>query len=307
MQVIKNRLEKNYKKLKAWTEKLNIEAFRLYDRDIPEYPYIIDLYKDNVVIYDKTNFRDQNKADHYDHVLEAVKSLLNPSANKIFIKKRKVQSAEDQYQKIAEQGHRFAVQEGPAQFYVNLTDYLDTGLFLDHRIMRHKIYKEAAGKNILNLFSYTCSVSVFGALGGAKTTSVDLSQTYLDWGRENFKLNKINFNEHQFIRENVLEFLKSHKPKNLYDIIFLDPPTFSNSKKMDGIFDVQRDHIFLVKQCMQLLSPQGILYFSNNKRDFKMDLSLKETYKVKDISKETIPYDFHDQKIHCTFSLTSGL
>lgn len=305
MQVIKNRLSKNLKKFKPWAQKLQIEAFRLYDRDIPEYAYIIDIYKDHVLIYDKTNFRDQNKKDHFDHVLQAVKELLKPDEDKIIIKKREVQSENNQYVKLSDKDEKFIVQEGPAKFLINLVDYLDTGLFLDHRIMRHRLYKECKNKRVLNLFCYTGSVSVYAALGGAKTTSVDMSQTYLDWAKENFKLNHLNPDEHEFLRENIMDFLNTYSPKKLFDIIFLDPPTFSNSKKMSESFEVQVDHNFLVKKCMQLLNPGGVLYFSNNKRDFKMDFELKELYKIKDISAETIPYDFHDQKIHHTFVITA--
>ncbi|HWU43480.1 MAG TPA: class I SAM-dependent methyltransferase, partial [Bdellovibrio sp.] len=166
-----------------------------------------------------------------------------------------------------------------------------------------KIFKSAEGKRFLNLFCYTGSVSVFAALGGAKTTSVDMSQTYLRWAQDNFELNEIDFGSHSFVNENVIEWLYEHRYKKAYDIIFLDPPTFSNSKKMDESFEVERDQEFLVDSCMSILRPEGILYFSNNKRKFKLSPSLMSKYKVRDISEETIPQDFHDKKIHNCFEI----
>lgn len=300
--MIKNRIEKNYKKLKAWAERAQIQAYRLYDRDIPEYPFIVDRYADKFLIYDKSDLRDKDK-NHLPHVIDALKNLFSCSEEAILIKKRERQEGTKQYEKLDSQKNRLIVRESQAQLYVNLTDYLDTGLFLDHRPMRQKIHKMAAGKKLLNLFCYTGSVSVFAALAGARTTSVDMSQTYLKWAQDNFELNQIDFGDHSFINANVLEWLQENRFSKKFDMIFLDPPTFSNSKKMESTFDVERDQNFLVNACMQMLTPGGVLFFSNNKRSFKLSPEILNTYAVRDLTKESIPQDFHDSKIHCCFEI----
>lgn len=300
--MIKNRLEKNYKKLKTWADRAGIEAFRLYDRDIPEYPYIVDIYKDHFLIYDKSDLRDKDK-NHLPHVIEALEGLFNADESKIIIKKRERQEGLNQYEKIATKEETFVVKESQGLFKINLHDYLDTGLFLDHRPIRQKIFKTVKDKNVLNLFCYTGSVSVFAALGGGRTTSVDMSQTYLRWAQENFELNKIDLNQHKFINANVLEWLHENRNSQDFDVIFLDPPTFSNSKKMQDAFEVEKDQDFLVDSCMSMLRPDGVLYFSNNKRKFKLNDTLSAKYKIRDISEESIPQDFHDKKIHVCFEI----
>ncbi|CAE80992.1 class I SAM-dependent methyltransferase [Bdellovibrio bacteriovorus] len=305
MDMIKNRLEKNYKKLKNWAERAQIEAYRLYDRDIPEYPYIVDIYKDHFLIYDKSDLRDLEK-NHLPHVQEALKALFKCDDSKIVIKKRERQEGLKQYEKLDAKEETFVVRESQALLKVNLYDYLDTGLFLDHRPMRQKVFKSVKDKKFLNLFCYTGSVSVFAALGGAITTSVDMSQTYLRWAQENFQLNNLDPAKHNFINADVLEWLRNTKSPNTFDVIFLDPPTFSNSKKMDDTFEVERDQEFLVESCMNMLRPEGILYFSNNKRKFKISPAVLSKYKVKEITAESIPQDFHDKKIHNCFEIRSN-
>lgn len=303
--MIKNRLEKNYKKLKSWAERAQIEAYRLYDRDIPEYPYIVDIYKDHFLIYDKSDLRDVEK-NHLPHVQDALKALFKCDDSKIVIKKRERQEGLKQYEKLDAKEETFVVRESQALLKVNLYDYLDTGLFLDHRPMRQKVFKSVKDKKFLNLFCYTGSVSVFAALGGATTTSVDMSQTYLRWAQENFQLNNLDPAKHNFINADVLEWLRTTKLPNTFDVIFLDPPTFSNSKKMDEAFEVERDQEFLVESCMNMLRPEGILYFSNNKRKFKISPAVLAKYKVKEITTESIPQDFHDKKIHNCFEIRSN-
>lgn len=305
MDMIKNRLEKNYKKLKSWAERAQIEAYRLYDRDIPEYPYIVDIYKDHFLIYDKSDLRDVEK-NHLPHVQDALKALFKCDDSKIVIKKRERQEGLKQYEKLDAKEETFVVRESQALLKVNLYDYLDTGLFLDHRPMRQKVFKSVKDKKFLNLFCYTGSVSVFAALGGATTTSVDMSQTYLRWAQENFQLNNLDPAKHNFINADVLEWLRTTKLPNTFDVIFLDPPTFSNSKKMDEAFEVERDQEFLVESCMNMLRPEGILYFSNNKRKFKISPAVLAKYKVKEITTESIPQDFHDKKIHNCFEIRSN-
>lgn len=306
MDMIKNRLEKNFKKLRPWAERNKIEAFRLYDRDIPEYPYIVDIYKDQYLIYDKSDpVKDQNK-NRLPHVIEALKELFKCQESAIVIKKRERQEGLKQYDKLSDKNLNFEVRESQALFRVNLHDYLDTGLFLDHRPMRQKIFKSVSGKSFLNLFCYTGAVSVFAALGGADTTSVDMSQTYLRWAQDNFALNGIDLAKHKFINANVLEWLQGARALEKFDVIFLDPPTFSNSKKMKDSFEVERDQEFLVQACMDMLNPQGVLYFSNNKRKFRLSDKVLSKYNVKDLTEESIPQDFHDKKIHCCFEIKNN-
>lgn len=300
--MIKNRLDKNLKKLKGWSQRHQIEAFRLYDRDIPEYPFIVDIYKDHFLIYDKSEFIDKDK-NHLPHVTEALKTLFKCSEEQIVLKKRERQEGLKQYEKLDRKNLTFTVRESQALFKVNLYDYLDSGLFLDHRPMRQKVFKNATGKKFLNLFCYTGSVSVFAALAGAHTTSVDMSQTYLRWAQDNFELNNLPLTEHTFINADVLEWLRSQSKTPTFDMIFLDPPTFSNSKKMDEIFEVEKDQDFLVETCMQMLTSGGVLYFSNNKRKFKISENILAKYLVKDLSEESIPQDFHDKKIHVCFEI----
>ncbi|MBO9668107.1 MAG: class I SAM-dependent methyltransferase [Bdellovibrio sp.] len=303
MIMIKNRLEKNYKKLKSWADRAGIEAYRLYDRDIPEYPFIVDIYKDHFLVYDKGDDRDKDK-NHLPHVIEALEGLFKCDESKIVIKRRERQEGLNQYEKIGEKKETFTVRESQGSFIVNLHDYLDTGLFLDHRPMRQKVFKTVKDKKFLNLFCYTGSVSVFAALGGAlSTTSVDMSQTYLRWAQDNFELNKIDPARHSFINANVLEWLDENQGRPTYDVIFLDPPTFSNSKKMQDSFEVERDQDFLVNACMSMLLPGGVLYFSNNKRKFKISPDLMSKYSIRDITEESIPQDFHDKKIHVCFEI----
>ena len=193
------------------------------------------------------------------------------------------------------------VEESGLKFSINIRDYLDTGLFLDHRTTRSMIREWSKDKRFLNLFAYTGSVSVYAAAGSAKsTTTVDMSKTYLEWAKRNFKLNNMMTNNHQFIQADCIKWLKEQKSsKNKYDLIFLDPPTFSNSKRMDTVFDVQKDHVYLINAAMKLLDNDGMLVFSNNFRKFKMDSGLTDLYEIEDISKKTIPEDFkRNQKIH---------
>lgn len=304
--MITNRLEKNFKKLKPWAQRNKIEAYRLYDRDIPEFPFIVDIYKDYFLVYDKSVESIDKDKNHLDLLLIALKELFSVDDKHLILKRRERQKGLAQYQKFSNDEDYFVVQESQGRFWINLHDYLDTGLFLDHRPMRYRIYKMSKNKKVLNLFCYTGSVSVFAALGGAtQVHSVDLSNTYLDWAKENFELNGLGFStdsKYFFHAADVLDWLKNCNDK--FDIIFLDPPTFSNSKKMNSDFEVEKDQLFLVDQCMRLLSATGILFFSNNKRKFKLNPEISSKYNVKDITADSIPMDFHDQKIHQCFEIT---
>ncbi|AGH96507.1 class I SAM-dependent methyltransferase [Pseudobdellovibrio exovorus] len=304
--MIRNRLEKNLKKLIPWAEKNQIEAYRLYDRDIPEFPFLVDRYKDHFVVYDKSQKIDEEK-NHLPLLLQALKEIFQVSDSNLVVKRRIRQKGTEQYQKLDTKNEKFAIKENGVSLYVNLWDYLDTGLFLDHRPIRYRFLKKTSGHRFLNLFCYTASASVMAAMGGATTYSVDMSKTYLDWAKENFQLNGLSTQTHFFYEEDVLKFIQ-HAPEwpdfaSSFDTIFLDPPTFSNSKNMKTDFDVERDQVLLISNVMKLLKPDGVLVFSNNKRDFRLSEEIQTKFQIKNITKDSIPVDVHDQKIHHCFEI----
>ncbi len=301
--MLQNRVIKNHKKLKKYLKTDNIEAYRLYDRDMPEYPFIIDILKDYVDIYEKgkTGVDEQTRQT----TTTIVKNALNNigfSNDKIILKTRSSKTEKTQYEKFDNRQEFFPIQEGKMKFWLNPFDYLDYGLFLDHRPLRKDFAKQNQSLKALNLFAYTGSISVALALGGSIVTTVDMSNTYVNWAQQNFLLNELDILEHEFIRADVLKWINIQQT-GTYDLIILDPPTFSNSKKMQSSFDVQRDQVELVTKCMKLLSPDGELIFSNNKRNFKLEATLSEKFDVQDISLQTIPLDFRDQKIHKCFKI----
>jgi 23S rRNA (guanine2445-N2)-methyltransferase / 23S rRNA (guanine2069-N7)-methyltransferase len=236
--------------------------------------------------------------------LAAIPQALNVDKSKVIIKRRERQAGTKQYQRQATQGQFMEVNEGGAKLLVNLTDYLDTGLFLDHRPLRLRIQREAAGKHFLNLYCYTATATVHAAKGGARsTTSVDLSKTYLDWARRNLSLNGFS-DKNKLEQGDVMAWLAEDRGE--YELIFIDPPTFSNSKRMEGVFDVQRDHVQLLDLAMARLAPGGVLYFSNNFRKFLLDEGLATRYAVEEISASTLDPDFaRNPKIHRAWRLTS--
>nr|WP_246072244.1 bifunctional 23S rRNA (guanine(2069)-N(7))-methyltransferase RlmK/23S rRNA (guanine(2445)-N(2))-methyltransferase RlmL [Catenovulum sediminis] len=291
-----NRLRKNHKQFSKLAKQYPTECYRVYDADLPNYNVAVDIYGDHLVVQEYAAPKDipfeKTQARLNDVLLTAPKVLTMDPA-KVAVKVRKRQKGKEQYKKAAQTEQYMVVQEANAQFYVNLYDYLDTGLFIDHRDMRLKVQQNAKGKTVLNLFAYTCSVSVHAALGGAsQITSVDLSKKYLEWGKRNFELNNINPTWHPFIAMDSIEWLQRNK--NKFDLIFIDPPSFSNSKKLDKDFDVQRDHIKLLSLALEHLNPGGQLYFSNNLRSFKLDEEALRALNVKwlDLSQQTLPFDF---------------
>nr|WP_174506167.1 bifunctional 23S rRNA (guanine(2069)-N(7))-methyltransferase RlmK/23S rRNA (guanine(2445)-N(2))-methyltransferase RlmL [Acinetobacter sp. Marseille-Q1620] len=306
-----NRLQKNMQGFKKWAVKDNIYCLRLYDADLPDFNVAVDLYGDRLHVqeYAPPKKIDPEKAKkRFNLALAAIRAVTGLGRDAIFIKTRARQEGKTQYMKQSTASKRFIVQEGQAKILVNLTDYLDTGLFLDHRQIRLRIAKEAKGKHFLNLYSYTSTASLHAALGGAaSTTSVDLSNTYLNWSKENFVLNGLTVDhadeQHQFFASDCFEWLKEGHEQ--YDLIFIDPPTFSNSKKFYGTFDVQRDHVSLLKRAMNRLTTDGTLYFSNNYRGFEMDEEIEATFDVQEISNETVGPDFkRNQKIHRAWKIT---
>ncbi len=309
-----NRLSKNLKKWSRWAKQNAVHCYRLYDADLPEYAVAVDVYRGeqtwvNVQEYEAPKSVDEHKADaRLAGVMAEIPAVLEVAPQQVFLKIRRKQKNTDQYEKQGDQGHFHVVEEGGCRFLVNFEDYLDTGLFLDHRPIRLRIQQQASGKRFLNLFAYTASATVHAAVGGAVgSTTVDMSNTYLQWAKNNFALNGIG-DEHKLVRANCMAWLETqaktkHAPK--FDLIFVDPPTFSNSKKMDEDFDIQRDHVRLIKNAAALLAPGGILYFSTNFRRFKMDYQQLAGLTVEDISAETVPDDFaRNPKIHYCWSIS---
>lgn len=306
-----NRLRKNLKKFEKWARQEGIECYRLYDADLPEYNVAIDRYADWVVVqeYAPPKTVDAHKArQRLFDIIAATIAVLDMAPNKLVLKTRERQKGKNQYQKMAEKGDFIEVQEYNARLWVNLTDYLDTGLFLDHRIARRMLGQMSKGKDFLNLFSYTGSASVHAGLGGARsTTTVDMSRTYLEWAERNLRLNGLTGRAHRLMQADVLGWLRESTEQ--FDLIFIDPPTFSNSKRMEDAFDVQRDHIRLMTDLKRLLRKGGTIMFSNNKRGFRMDhdglaaLGLK----AQEISQKTLSQDFaRNRQIHNCWLITAA-
>ncbi len=301
--MLMNRLKKNQQGLKSYLSQHHISCYRLYDADLPEYAAAIDVYDDHCHIqeYAPPKSVDKHKALRRLRDIERIASgVLNIPKEHIHVKTRLQQKGSQQYEKYDQQQQRFIVQEDQAKFYINLTDYLDTGLFLDHRKTRQLLQNWSENKQLLNLFSYTGTASVQAALKGAITTSVDLSNTYLEWMLDNFALNNIDTDHHTAIRDNVMDWLLDarHDYQHHFDVIFIDPPTFSNSKKMQQDFDIQKDHIDLIERAIALLKPTGKLIFSTNFKKFKFEYQPQGSILCKDITKLTTPRDFIKKPLH---------
>jgi 23S rRNA (guanine2445-N2)-methyltransferase / 23S rRNA (guanine2069-N7)-methyltransferase len=295
-----NRLKKNIGKIGKWARKERLDCYRIYDADLPDYNVAIDVYLDQLVIQEYAapkNIPEETAKRRLTDIIRAAIQVTGTEANKVVLKVREKQKGRSQYQKLSQESEKLEVNEYGVKLIVNLHDYLDTGLFLDHKITRRKLGEMAAGKDFLNLFAYTGSATVHAACGGAKsTTTVDMSNTYLEWAKDNMKLNGQVGRQHRFEQADCLQWLE--KATGQFDLIFIDPPTFSNSKRMEQSFDIQRDHIQLMKNLKRLLRPEGTIVFSNNKRHFKMDLeSLQELgLEAKNISSQTLPLDFSRNK-----------
>ncbi len=289
----KNRIRKNYRHVRKWAKRTATNCFRIYDRDIKEYPLTIDFYAGHFYVQVFTT-GDEIPEELQKETEEALCSIFETNTSLIFWRARVKRKKIEQYEKVNDLKSFFIVQEYGVLFYVNLHDYLDTGLFLDHRETRQIVAARAKGKRVLNLFAYTCAFSVHAAKAGASfTKSVDLSNTYTEWGRENFLLNSLSLKNNEIVRADCLKFLFEETAK--YDLIIIDPPTLSRSKKMDQMFDIQQDYVPLIQQALKLLNEEGTLYFSTNFRQFSFDDAL---FSAKEITRRTIPIDFHNQKIH---------
>jgi len=304
-----NRLRKVYRHTGKWARRQGITCYRVYDADMPEFPLVIDRYEDYV---HAAEYHRPHALDEAGHRLwrsgcrQVMQDVLEVPAEKIFFKERQPQKGTQQYEKIGEKKREIIAHEGGLQFWVNLSDYLDAGLFLDHRITRQMVRERAAGKRVLNLFAYTGSFTVYAAAGGAlSTTTIDLSNTYLDWARRNLELNQLQGPSHDFVRADIISWLQMPATER-YDLAILDPPTFSNSKAMRNILDIQQDHVYLINQTLHMLNPGGLIFFSTNYRRFHLDTEAIENASVKNISAQTVPPDFRNKKIHQCFLIVNG-
>lgn len=301
-----NRLTKNFRHLSKWARRAGVSCFRVYDADLPDYALAIDLYERWVHVqeYAPPKSIELHKAERrLQEALAAIPRVLGVLPSDVHLKVRQRQRGHGQYEKFGDEGAFHEVQEGGLRFLVNLTDYLDTGLFLDHRPMRLRLRGEAKDKRFLNLFGYTGAATVHAAAGGARETlTVDLSNTYLDWARQNLELNGFAGKQHALVKMDALKWLEqaaARRTRERFDLIFLDPPAFSKSKSMDGTFDVQRDHPVLLERALELLSPGGTLYFSTNLRSFHLEEERWRAFAPRDLTRQTIDLDFQrNPKIH---------
>ncbi|MGN6399358.1 MAG: class I SAM-dependent methyltransferase [Flavisolibacter sp.] len=296
--MFQNRLEKVYRHLNKQAKRQGVSCYRIYDHDLPEFPFLIELYEDKLYVSEYKRRHNLTEEDHeqwLDGCKKIMSEVIGVPLENIFLKLRqRKENRLGQYQKFNEQKAEFVAHENGLKFIINLSDYLDTGLFLDHRITRQMV-KELSGKKrirILNLFCYTGSFSIYAAAGDAgKVVSVDLSKTYLDWAERNMQLNFPGFSNHQLIHADVKQYLKT-LDANSFDVIVMDPPTFSNSKRMEDFLDIQRDHVVLINDCMHALSEGGILFFSTNFTKFLLDEENINASVIKNITKATTPFDF---------------
>ena len=295
--MFRNRLAKVYRHIGKQAKRLGITCHRVYDHDLPEFPFCIEFYGDKLYVAEykrRHNMTEEEHDEWMEKSIEVICEILSVLKENIFLKLRQRKPGRlGQYQKFDEVQHEFVIEENGLKFIVNLSDYLDTGLFLDHRLTRERVRAEAKDKKVLNLFAYTGSFSVYAAAGGAsEVVTVDLSKTYLNWAERNIQLNGFtNQSKYKFIHADVLQYLKT-LPADYFDLIIMDPPTFSNSKRMENFLDIQRDHVDLINDCMASLKAGGILYFSTNFRRFVLDKESINADSVKDITKATTPFDF---------------
>jgi 23S rRNA (cytosine1962-C5)-methyltransferase len=293
--MFRNRLTKVYRHLSKVAVKQGVSCYRIYDHDIPEFPFLIEIYESKLYVAEYKRNHSMNEEEHeewWHECREIMSNITGVNADEIYIKSRqRKENRQGQYQKLDEKKNEFIVKENGLSFIINLSDYLDTGLFLDHRITRKMVQDLVNEKDFLNLFCYTGSFSVYALAGGARyVESVDLSKTYLDWTLRNTELNFPGNNQHKTVHADVKQYLKSQPGK--FHVIVMDPPTFSNSKRMDDFLDIQRDHVELINDCMNCLHDEGVLFFSTNFSKFRLDEKNINASSVKDITKATTPFDF---------------
>jgi 23S rRNA (cytosine1962-C5)-methyltransferase len=297
LQMFRNRLAKMYRHVAKLARRQGVTCYRIYDHDLPEFPFCIERYEDKVYLAEyqrRHGMTDEEHVAWLESCVPTVSEILETPDEQIYFRERRRKAGRlDQYEKLASEQEYFEVKEAGLSFRVNLTDYLDTGLFLDHRITRGMVRQEAVGKRVLNLFCYTGSFSVYAAAGGAvQVDSVDLSKTYLNWAEANMALNgPVDAVTRRFIHADVKQWLDEVPPGG-YDLVIMDPPTFSNSKRMKDFLDIQRDHAELINKTLKAMSRGGVLYFSTNFRKFQLETEKIMAASIKDITNATTPFDF---------------
>lgn len=303
-----NRLTKNLRHTGRWARKQNITCYRLYDNDMPEFPLAVDVYENIVHVSEYARPHTLTPEEHAAWLagcMDAISEVTGVSLSLIYMKYRQRQEGLKQYDQFSRIGSEYLVREQGLKFIINPSDYLDTGLFLDHRPMRQMVREAAKGKHVLNLFAYTGSFSVYAAAGGAASTmTIDMSNTYLQWATRNFDLNGFTGPEHRFLQADALRWIREAKYEK-FDLIVLDPPTFSNSKRMNGTLDTQRDHVWMINSLLRdWTAPGARIYFSTNYRKFKLDIEAIHARNIQNISKQTVPQDFRNERIHQSFLIT---
>jgi 23S rRNA (cytosine1962-C5)-methyltransferase len=295
--MFRNRLIKVFRHLKKLAKRQGVSSFRIYDHDLPEFPFCIEIYEDKVYLAEYKRYHGMSDEEHeawLEECIQIISEILEISSEKIYSRERRRKAGrQGQYEKLGSDQQFFIIKENGLKLKINLTDYLDTGLFLDHRITRGMVKAEARDKQMLNLFCYTGSFSVYAAAGGAAgIVSVDLSKTYLNWAEENMQLNELpEKSDVRFVQADVTQWL-DELPEDFFDLVVMDPPTFSNSKRMKDFLDIQRDHVELLNKTLKSMRPGGVLYFSTNLRTFQLDSSNISASTIKDITKATTPFDF---------------
>jgi 23S rRNA (cytosine1962-C5)-methyltransferase len=306
--MFENRLQKVFRHIGKQASRQGIECYRVYDHDLPEFPFIIEVYGDKLYVSEYKRRHSLSDEEHdawMEGCMDVMEKLLSIRKENIYVKLRqRKEGRKGQYQKLDADRSEFIVEEQGLKFIVNLSDYLDTGLFLDHRITRQMVRELSKDKRVLNLFCYTGSFSVYAAAGGAAhVTSVDLSKTYLAWAERNMQLNFPGFGHHQIVHADVKQYL-SQLANNSYDLIVIDPPTFSNSKRMEDFLDIQRDHVQLLNECLRILSGEGLIFFSTNYTKFELASDQLNAATIKDITKATTPFDFAGKLNRQCFKIT---
>jgi 23S rRNA (cytosine1962-C5)-methyltransferase len=308
-QMFENRLQKVFKHKSKQARRLNITCWRVYDHDLPEFPFCIELYEDKIYLAEyvrRHGMSDEEHDEWLDACLLVIEKILDIPVERIYVRQRKkMHHRSQQYERLNDAKEFFTVEENKLKFLVNLTDYLDTGLFLDHRITRQLVREQCAGKRVLNLFCYTGSFSVYAADGKAMSvTSVDLSKTYLAWAEDNFAINRFKDpSKYFFIHDDVKQYLKT-LPANSFDLVIIDPPTFSNSKRMKDFLDIQRDHVELLNDVLHATTENGVIYFSTNLSTFILNNDEIKAKEIKDITKATTPFDFEGKLKRWCFKIT---
>jgi len=309
LQMFRNRLTKDYRHIGRLARRQGVSCYRIYDHDLPEFPFCIERYEDKLYLAEyqrRHGMTGEEHASWLESCIPAISEVMETPDEKIFFRERRRKAGrQDQYEKLASEQEFFIVNEAGLSFRINLTDYLDTGLFLDHRITRGMVRAEAAGKTVLNLFCYTGSFSVYAAAGGAvRVDSVDLSKTYLAWAEANMALNRpADGAAPRFIHADVKQWLEE-APAETYDLVVMDPPTFSNSKRMKDFLDIQRDHAGLINQALRSMKGGGVLYFSTNFRRFQLETEKIMAASIKDITNATTPFDFQGKLFRWCYRIT---